>query len=90
MLFMSIVLSMMASIVWAQKGSVYTITTTMSPASGSNGFVSEVTLKYQFMICAGDIKLAAARQNIRETAYIFGGKNYSANEVGGFPSKIKL
>ena len=83
-----VALSMIASIAWAQTGPVRTVSTTLSPTGGQHGYVSDITLKYRFIVCNGDIKVEAARQSIRQTAYIFEGKRYSSADVGGFPSNV--
>ena len=80
-----VALSMIASIAWAQTGPVRTVSTTLSPTGGQHGYVSDITLKYQFMYC-DEIEVAVARQSIQQTAYIFEGKRYSPADVGGFPN----
>ena len=82
----TLALDITTTVALAQSGSVQTVTVTLSP-SGNNGYVSEITLKYRFMYC-DEIEVAVARQNIRQTAYIYEGKRYSSSEVGGFSSDI--
>lgn len=74
----------------AQDGSVHTEKVTYKPSG--NGYEVEITFKYQFIWCYGEIKCVVSLENEEALAYHYDGRRLTENdlkEFGGFTSPKK-
>ena len=86
-LLIALVLSLTAvqQIRSADLGPTRTITFTVKPESGRDGYEVSVTLTYRFHICLGDeIRLDGYRSQQAPVAYWYKGKRYTESEAGPF------
>jgi hypothetical protein len=66
----------------AQKGNVHTVKIHHVPSG--NGYEVDITFKYQFIWCYGEIQCVVSMESEKALAYHYNGKRLTEREVGAF------